>query len=205
MSDNVDRFNHVAQAYDTDRYPGRAQCIRKVLSLLDPQAEDRILDVGCGPGAQLLHLAPTIEYGCGIDPAVNMIQRAAHTAIDVPNLVFYVGDSERLPPEINRLGINKIFSNYALHHLSDEAKHRSIRNLGARLPVGGRFVLGDLMFSDSPDNHKDMFDVVGYGPGSDTPAHLSLLVEMFADAGLSPVAHTLNPLVAVIVGIKESS
>jgi SAM-dependent methyltransferase len=198
----VERFNIAAGQYKTDRYPGRAQCMQKVLDLLEPQKEDIVLDVGCGPGAQLVTLARRIKFGFGIDPAELMIRQAEQLAIDCANLRFYVGTAEALPKEIYYAGINKIFSNYALHHLLDAAKHHSIVNLASLLPDNGMIVLGDLMFNGNPDEHKGLFDIVGYGPGCDTPSQLPLLENIFIEAGLSPSTYILNPLVAVIVGRK---
>ena len=176
--------------------------MQKVLDFLDPRIEDVILDVGCGPGTQLIDLASLIRYGYGIDPAEQMIQRAKAGATDCANISFYVGSAEYLPPEIGHTGISKIFSNYALHHLPDGAKPHAIQNLASLLPVNGMIILGDLMFSDNPDKYKALFDIVGYGPGSDTPSKLSLLEDMFFAAGLLPTTHILNPLVAVITGRK---
>jgi SAM-dependent methyltransferase len=196
------RFNIAAPEYNTDKYPGRAQCVRKVLELLEPRIEDVILDVGCGPGTQLINLSRLIKSGYGIDPAEQMIRQAEESATNCPNLQFYVGSAEVFPKEVHHIGINKIISNYALHHLPDNAKRQSIRNWASLLPENGMIVLGDLMFSDNPDRYKALFDVVGYGPGCDTPSQLSLLEDMFIEAGLSPWTHILNPLVAVIVGRK---
>lgn len=199
--EHLTRFNAAAPRYDTDRYPGRAQCMRKVLDLFDARIVDVVLDVGCGPGTQLINLSPQIRFGFGIDPAEQMI-RQAQSAADRPNVRFCVGTAEALPQEICRAHVNKIMSNYALHHLPDAAKRRSIENLASLLPDNGLFVLGDLMFSDDPDKHRRLFDIVGYGPGCDTPSRLSLLESMFVDAGLSFETHTLNPLVSIIVGKK---
>ena len=201
-NEHVERFNAAAQEYETDRYPGRGQCMRQLLDLLKPQGEDVILDVGCGPGTQLVGLSPSIRSGYGLDPAGQMIRQAEQSASDCPNLHFYVGSAGALPQGICDLGVNKIFSNYALHHLDDEAKRRSILNLAALLPDNGMIVLGDLMFSDDPHKYEALFDIVGYGPGCDTPAQLSSVEDMFIEAGLSPRSHILNPLVAVIVGRK---
>jgi ubiquinone/menaquinone biosynthesis C-methylase UbiE len=176
--------------------------MQNVLDLLEPQNEDVVLDVGCGPGTQLVNLSRLIKFGYGIDPAEQMIKQAEQSATNCSNLKFYIGSAEVLPQEINHIGINKIISNYALHHLSDTAKRNSIKNLASLLPYNGRIVLGDLMFSDKPDKHKALFDIVGYGLGCDTPSQLSLLEDMFIESGLSPWAHILNPLVAVIVGKK---
>ena len=201
-NNHVERFNHNAQNYSTDRYPGRAECVRKVLDFLDPKADDVILDVGCGPGSQILKLSRFVRFAYGIDPAERMILQAEETAQNFPNVSFFVGSAENLPPKINQLGISKIFSNYALHHLSEDAKRQSIKNLASLLPHSGMIVLGDLMFSDDPDKHKALFEIVGYGPGCDTPSKLSILEEIFYEAGLSYSSHILNPLVAVIVGKK---
>lgn len=199
---HVERFDAAAGEYSTDRYPGRAECMGKVLDLLEPQIEDVVLDVGCGPGTQLVNLSRLIKSGYGIDPAEQMIRQAKHSAVDCPNIKFRVGSAEVFPQELRRAGINKIISNYALHHLPDSAKRHSIRRLASLLPDDGRIVLGDLMFSDNPDKYEALFDIVGYGPGCDTPSQLSLLEDMFIEAGLSPSTHILNPLVAVIVGKK---
>lgn len=200
--EHAKRFNRGALRYATDRYPGRGQCMQKVLELLAPQINDVILDVGCGPGSQLVGLAPSIRSGYGVDPAEEMIRRAIGEASSCGNVHFYVGSAQQLPADIHVAGVNKIFTNYALHHLPDPTKRIAIRSLADLLPIGGMLVLGDLMFSDNPETHHDLLEFVGYGPESDTPAYVTALEEMFASAGLSPTTHIMNPLVGVIVGRK---
>jgi SAM-dependent methyltransferase len=200
---HVKRFNLVAREYNTERYPGRSQCMQTVLGLLNPQVEDIVLDVGCGPGTQLVTISNLIKHGYGIDPAERMIGQAQQTAAGkYHNIEFYVGSAELLPPEMYQANINKIFSNYALHHLSDDMKWKSIQNLASLLPRNGVMILGDLIFSDDPNQYEDLFDIVGYGPTCDTPAQLPLIENMFIMAGFSPRIHILNPLVAVVEGRK---
>ena len=200
--EHAKRFNRGAAGYVTDRYPGRGQCMQKVLEMLDPQPSDVVLDVGCGPGTQLVALASSIRSGYGVDPAEEMIRRAADEAASHGNLHFHVGSAQNLPGVVRAAEINKVFSNYALHHLPDEAKCAAIQSLSQLLPLGGMLILGDLMFSDDPEKHEDLIEFVGYGPGSDTPAYVKTLQEMFASAGLTPSTRVLNPLVGVIVGRK---
>ena len=176
--------------------------MRKVLELLEPQPADIVLDIGCGPGTQLIDLAPSIRAGYGVDPAEDMIRRATTEAAGHGNVHFFVGSVQQLPAEICTAGVNKVFSNYAIHHLPDQIKRTAIRNLSELLPSGGIFVLGDLMFSDNPEKHHSLFEFAGYGPGSDTPAYVTALEEMFALAGLSSTTCIMNPLVGVIVGWK---
>jgi trans-aconitate methyltransferase len=196
------RFNEQASKYNTERCHGRAQCIRKVLELLDPKPNDVILDLGCGPGTQLIELSRSIKYGYGIDLADEMIRRAKAEATGHTNLNFSVGTAQHIPDSIFTVGINKIFSNYALHHLSDSDKHSTIMRLSDLLPAGGLFVLGDLMFSENPENHQDSFEFVGYGPGDDTPSYVSTIEQIFTSAGLKPTTYILNPLVGVVAGLK---
>ena len=200
--DHKKRFNRGASSYSTDRYPGRRQCIVKVLELLNPQQDDIILDLGCGPGTQLIELARSIRSGYGVDLAEEMIRRARTDAVGYANLHFYVGSAQHIPDVICTVGIKKIFSNYTLHHLSDQNKRTAIMSLSGLLPTGGLFVLGDLMFSSDPEKHHDLFEFVGYGPGSDTPTYVTTIEEMFASAGLKPTTYILNPLVGVIGGLK---
>jgi ubiquinone/menaquinone biosynthesis C-methylase UbiE len=203
--EHVRRFNQIAESYVTNRYPGRGQCMEMVLRLLEPCSDDVVLDVGCGPGTQLIGLAGTIKTGYGLDPAEAMIQRAIEQAGHLANLHFCVGSAHRLPDEIRAAGMGKVFSNYALHHLADDAKRSAIAALSGLLPEGGLLVLGDLMFREDPHLHRDLFEFVGYGPYSDTPAYVSTLEHMFASAGLTPTTHVLNPLVGVIVGRKTAA
>ncbi len=131
-----------------------------------------------------------------------MIRRARSEAERHANLHFCIGSAQHIPDVICTAGIKKIFSNYALHHLSDQDKRTAIRCLSELLPASGLLVLGDLMFSDDPKNNYDLFEFVGYGPGSDTPAYVTTIEQMFRSAGLNPTLHILNPLVGVIVGRK---
>ena len=130
------RFNEQASKYSTDRCHGRAQCIRKVLELLDPKQDDIVLDLGCGPGTQLIELSKSIQYGYGVDLAEEMIRRAKAEAAGHANLNFCVGTAQHIPDFIFTVGINKIFSNYALHHLLLEEYYLNIKQIEGptRLP-----------------------------------------------------------------------
>ena len=198
-----ERFNSIASKYKTEKYPGRRNCLLFVLDYLDPDTSDIILDVGCGPGTQLIDMASFIKLGFGIDLSEKMIEMAENRAKNkCENLNFFVSSAESLPDEMSDIGINKIYSNYALHHLPDDLKFESINSLSKILIPGGRFVLGDLMLSDIPDQYESMFDYVGYGPGSDTPSSVADLEVKFKKAGLKSKVRLLNPISGVIIGTK---
>lgn len=197
-----ERFNSVAGNYKTEKYPGRYNCLLFVLDYLDPGTSDIILDVGCGPGTQLIDMASFIKLGFGIDLSEEMIEVAKNGAQKNGNLNFFVSSAESLPNEIFDFGINKIYSNYALHHLPDDLKSKSIKNFAKILATGGKVVLGDLMLSKSPNQYASIFDYVGYGPGGDTPSTVSNLKSMFKNAGLKPTVRLLTPVSGVIIGTK---
>jgi SAM-dependent methyltransferase len=132
-----------------------------------------------------------------------MIKVAKERAKKCGNLKFYVSSAETPPSELNRKGITKIFSNYALHHLPEDLKAKSIASLADLLKPGGRLILGDLMFSDDPNKHSSLFEYAGYGPESDTPSTVSGLKVMFEKANLKYTVRLLNPISGIIVGIRR--
>ena len=150
----------------------------------------------------MIEMATNIQAGFGIDISDEMINVAKERASSYLNLKFMVASAELIPHEIGDNGINKIYSNYALHHLPDKLKSESIKKLADILCQGGKMVLGDLMFSDSPKHYTEIFDYYGYGPDDDTPATVPNLKSMFINAGLKPEIRLLSPIAGVIIGSK---
>ena len=103
-----------------------------VLSFLDPQPGERILDLGCGTG----HLSAKIEsYGAdvlAIDSSVSMITQARE---NYPEIVFAVIDAAEmnLGPEFDA-----VFSNAALHWINRPSV--LVANVWSALRPNGRFV-----------------------------------------------------------------
>jgi trans-aconitate methyltransferase len=97
-----------AHLYDTS-HGFVAQYGEDVLSLLRPQAGERVLDLGCGTG----HLTRKIaEAGCevvGLDASAEMIAQAQSA---YPELAFVVGDGATFRFDTP---FDAIFSNAALH------------------------------------------------------------------------------------------
>ena len=173
-----------------------------MLDYLKPCPSDIILDVGCGPGEQLINLSPTIKYGYGIDLSDEMIKVAKERSQNCRNLSFQISSADALPTGFYSSGITKIYSNYALHHLSDDLKFKSIDSFSKILLPGGIFVLGDLMFSENPAAFPDLFYYAGYGPKDDTPATVKDLEAMFRRAGLQPTVRLLTPISGIVIGKK---
>ncbi|ADJ28084.1 class I SAM-dependent methyltransferase [Nitrosococcus watsonii] len=101
-----------------------------VLEWLNPKANERILDLGCGDGALLAELA---ERGCsvvGVDSSPEFIN-----TVKAQTLEAYLMDGERLQFEQE---FDAVFSNAALHWMKKSAA--VIRGVWKALVPGGRFV-----------------------------------------------------------------
>ena len=65
-----------------------------ICQALDPIADKRVLDVGCGPGYLAKALLARGARMVGVDPAVDAIAAARRTA---PDAEFHVAGGEELP------------------------------------------------------------------------------------------------------------
>lgn len=103
-----------------------------LVSLLNPQAGERILDVGCGTGDLAHDISESGAIVTGIDAAESMIMTAKEK---YPHIDFSVQDSENLSFEEE---FNAVFSNAAIHWMKDQLK--VVQNCYDALQPGGRFI-----------------------------------------------------------------
>jgi trans-aconitate methyltransferase len=103
-----------------------------VLALLNPQAGERILDVGCGTGHHVRALADAGVTAVGIDASPAMIAAARER---YPGLQFEVADASDFV--FDRL-FDAVYSNAALHWVT--AADAAAGCIARALRPGGRFV-----------------------------------------------------------------
>jgi trans-aconitate methyltransferase len=123
------------QTWDPETY-GRAgafvhQLAGGVVEWLNPQAGERILDLGCGDGqlTQRIGAAGAQVYGADLSPEMVAAARARAVEAEVAN-------AEALPHA--DASFDAVFSNAALHWVRDhEAMLRQVHRV---LKAGGRFV-----------------------------------------------------------------
>lgn len=103
-----------------------------VLAALQPQAGERILDLGCGTGQLTACIADAGAEVLGVDSSPEMIREAR---ANYPKLEFRVDDARRFSVESR---FDAVFSNAMLHWILDA--EAVIRQVALALRPGGRFV-----------------------------------------------------------------
>lgn len=109
-------------------------------------ADDRFLDVGCGPGAALEHAAATGAQVAGVDPSPSMVERASKR---VPTADVQVASAEHLPfPDGHFTVVVNVAS---FHHWAD--RDAGLREILRVLAPGGRLLIMEGMVKPGKDGH----------------------------------------------------
>ncbi|QCW99845.1 methyltransferase domain-containing protein [Aggregatimonas sangjinii] len=104
-----------------------------LIGLLDPQPNERILDLGCGSGELTCKIKELAGEVVGMDKSIDMIEKAR---LQYPLIDFQVGDASDFYVD---KPFDAIFSNATLHWV---AKYREAINcLYCSLEQGGRLVV----------------------------------------------------------------
>jgi ubiquinone/menaquinone biosynthesis C-methylase UbiE len=101
--------------------------IRKLIQSKPNQKEWRIVDVGCGDGEMLRHIASTFKHNplklhlIGVDINTESIQKAQEVSSEYENIHFEVMDI--LEIESDALPCDILICNLTMHHFSDKEIH----------------------------------------------------------------------------------
>ena len=167
------------------------------------KSEDVLLDVGTGTGDKAIAAACICHKVIGIDISKKSLERARAKAAqgNVDNVIFTYGSFEEPCVELNlaTYGITKILAIYSLHHLPDLTKKQSLNTLVKLLHMTGRMVIGDIMFFENPDKHRDKFDEIHYDAGDTAlPSKVEYLIECLKEIGANVHVEQIHPLVGII-------
>jgi len=137
VSDSQDEARAKATAdWNADLYNSKHDFVWKygsdVVSLLAPQAGERILDVGCGTGHLTAQIAELGAQVTGVDRSAEMVGAARQA---YPHLKFEIADARDLP---FREEFDAVFSNATLHWVPEAEE--ALRSIREALRPGGRFV-----------------------------------------------------------------
>jgi trans-aconitate methyltransferase len=124
------------QTWNIDAYAANGRFVATlasgVVELLAPQPGERTLDLGCGDGALTEQLAAKGAVVTGVDNSPAMLEAARKRGLQVEQ---YSADA--LP---YREQFDAVFSNAALHWLSEDRHPAALRGVYRALRPGGRFV-----------------------------------------------------------------
>lgn len=124
---------------------GRGTDARAIAGAAGLRAEDRVLDVGCGPGTAVRHAARHATAAIGVDPSpialglARRISRLRHVA----NVEWLVGSAELLP--LADASVTAVWALHSLHHWDDEQE--GMREAHRVLAPGGRLLLAERLLS----------------------------------------------------------
>ena len=177
---------------------------RVAFEQLELTGEDVLLDVGTGTGDMAIAAARICRQVIGIDVSKRSLEQARRKAAreNLDNVIFAYGAFEEPCVELNlaSYGITKILAVYSLHHLPDQLKKESFITLANLLHRPGRIVIGDIMFFEDPEKHREKFDEVYYDAGdTDFPSRVEYLTECLEQTGAKVHIEQVHPLVGVII------
>lgn len=202
------RFNNASKQYITDSYYWRSKTAEIINQLVDPNMNDVVLDLGCGTGKQIIELSRKVKLAIGVDISDGMLRQAKENIENekVHNVELYTGTFEEpnLNVDLQKKCVTKIISNYALHHLTTIYKQKAIEKM---INIGGEnlqsIIIGDLMFFENPNDYREEFSLVGYGPEVDFPSSVEELTNCFLNFDFTVEVHRLHPLVGVVVANRN--
>jgi arsenite methyltransferase len=118
-------------------------CDRRLLSTANISSNEIVLDLGSGPGKDLITLSPNIKSGIGIDFSKDMINLARLNAdkANLTNLKFIQSDIENIPLEDNSVDV--IISNCVINlHPNKLSVFKEVFRI---LKPSGRMIFSDMI------------------------------------------------------------
>ncbi|MBS1799070.1 MAG: class I SAM-dependent methyltransferase [Acidobacteria bacterium] len=124
------------QSWDTKAYAANGRFVANlataVVQMLDPRHAEHILDLGCGDGALTAQLASTGATVIGVDNSPSMLEAARARGLRVEH-----HSADVLPYHHQ---FDAVFSNAALHWLSEDRHPALLAGVHRALKPGGRFI-----------------------------------------------------------------
>lgn len=151
--------------------------------------DDRVLDIGCGPGAAVRVSAPLVAESVGADPSERMLRLARRRTRDLTNVRYVQAPAHHLPFDDDTFTV--VWTIHSMHHWGDEAA--GLSEARRVLAPGGRLLVMEVL---DPSKAWGVDD-----------AGIERIVEMMRQAGFVDVEsakHRLgNADEAVILGRRR--
>jgi ubiquinone/menaquinone biosynthesis C-methylase UbiE len=143
-----DRFTRTAEVFGDFAVKERIREAEHLADLVAARANDRALDLACGPGTLALRFAPRVRWIVGLDFTPTILKRARCSAEagGISNLFVTLADAQALP-FANR-SVDIVVTSYSLHHILHP--QRVIREMARVLARGGRAGVLDMVVPEDP-------------------------------------------------------
>lgn len=134
--DYVDRYN--------DIYAPAEKELLAAAELLELNADDDLVDFGCGKGDFIASTLRLVRSAVGVDASPHQIDGARHRFKNEPRVEIL--ESAFLDFDPRGRAFTKGFSRKALHHLNDEEKKEFFARIGPGFSKGALFLVEDAIF-----------------------------------------------------------
>jgi ubiquinone/menaquinone biosynthesis C-methylase UbiE len=143
-----DRFTRTAEVFGDFAVKDRVREAEVLAKLVGANANDRAVDLACGPGTLALRFARHVRWIVGLDftPAILERARRSAKADGIDNLFFALGDARALP--FADASLDVVVTSYSLHHIPDP--ERVIREMARVLARGGKAGVLDMLVPEDP-------------------------------------------------------
>ena len=116
---------------------------KKVVKLSRLSSGEKVLDICCGTGAQVIEYGSSGIIAIGIDINPNMFKKASkrRKLLEMENVSFYVGDSRNLPFADNSFAC--IIVSFGLHDKSTRQRYRIVSEMKRVVQQDGTLIFVD--------------------------------------------------------------
>jgi ubiquinone/menaquinone biosynthesis C-methylase UbiE len=157
--------------------------LQRIVALAGAHADDRALDIACGPGLLVCALAKAVKHAVGIDLTPAMLEQARYLQQQqsLQNVSWALGDVTQLPYRGHEFSI--VTSRFAFHHLPEPLL--ALQEMVRVCRPGGRIVVAD----SAPTAAKaDAFNAMERfrDPSHTRALPPEELCDLLAQAGLQP-------------------
>lgn len=178
--------------------------LRLLVEFSGAAADDRVLDVACGPGLVVAAFAKVCRHATGIDLTPAMIDKAREhaAASGLTNVDWRVGNVLPLPFPDRAFSV--VVSRFAFHHFPDPLS--VLRDMSRACTRPGRIVVADMAASDDPKRADALNRMERLRDPSHTRAlSLAELRGLFAQAGLPAARETCYDVRGEFEGLLATS
>lgn len=143
-ADGYDKSVELSEENDEYPFAGYRDVLNELYKRIHRWKGGKILDIGFGTGILTKKLYDDGYDISGIDFSEKMLEIAKEKMPEA-NLIRH-DIRENLPKYILDQEFDFIISSYAMHHLNNDEKLRTLKELKSCLGLGGQIIIGDIAF-----------------------------------------------------------